>query len=43
MVIGKKVVITTSVIFGAIPNPIQSTRIGAMAMVGMVCVMIMIG
>ena len=28
-------------IFGAIPNPIQSTRIGAMAMVGMVCVMIM--
>ena len=40
---GEKVVITTKVIFGAIPKPIHNTRIGAMAMVGMVWVMIIIG
>ena len=36
--IGKNVVITTSMIFGAIPNPIHSTSSGAIAIVGMVCV-----
>ena len=36
--IGKNVVMTTRVIFGAIPNPSQRTSRGAIAMVGIVCV-----
>ena len=35
---GKKVVITTRVIFGSMPNPIHKTSSGAMAMVGIVWV-----
>jgi len=38
---GRLKVDSRSVIFGAIPNPIQSTSIGAIAMVGMVWVIMM--
>ena len=41
--IGKRMVITTRAIFGAMPKPIQSTRTGAMAMVGIVWVMTISG
>ena len=43
IVIGKNVVRATRVIFGADSNPIHSTSRGAIAIVGIVCVMTRIG